>query len=144
MNAFDLGRFLDAQANLYPQVCAELSTGRKRTHWMWFIFPQIAGLGSSATARTYAIKGLDEARAYLAEPVLGLRLRECTALTLAGGGRDATAIFGFPDDLKLHSSMTLFAVASGRSAPFVDALGHFFEGRDDLGTLERLGLEHGA
>ena len=138
MTDFDLSRFIVAQAHVFDTVHAELAAGRKRTHWMWFVFPQIEGLGTSATARTYAIRSLDEARAYLAHDVLGRRLRDCTLLTLRSGVMDAHAIFGSPDDLKFRSSMTLFAVASQRQAPFTDALSTFFAGEDDALTLRRL------
>src|SRR4051794_39629506 len=106
---FDLQRFVSAQDAVYASVLNELRHGRKRTHWMWFIFPQIAGLGHSAMAQQYAIASGDEAAAYLAHPVLGPRLRECAALVAAHAGTDITAIFHAPDDLKFHSSMTLFA-----------------------------------
>ena len=109
---FDLGRFIGAQDSVYERVLAELRDGRKRTHWMWFVFPQIDGLGHTSTARHYAIKSLAEARAYLDHPVLGKRLRECAEVLLAVEGRSASAIFGYPDDLKLCSSMTLFARAA--------------------------------
>src|SRR5580692_6153851 len=108
-DAFDLERFVTAQAPVIDRVRAELRAGSKRSHWMWFVFPQIAGLGSSAMAQRYAIASLDEAGAYLAHPVLGPRLRDCTALALDVAGRTAHQIFGNPDDLKFHSSLTLFA-----------------------------------
>ncbi len=138
MADFDLARFVTVQDQVLEQVRAELAAGRKRTHWMWFVFPQITGLGSSATARTYAIRSLDEATAYLAHDLLGPRLRECTSLTLDCGVSDAHALFGSPDDLKFRSSMTLFTIASQRSAPFTEALATFFDGREDAATLERL------
>ena len=103
-----LERFVAAQESVWPRVVAELRDGRKRTHWMWFVFPQIAGLGRSETARRYALDGLGEARAYLAHPLLGARLEEATGLMLASGGDDAHAVLGSPDDLKFRSSMTLF------------------------------------
>ena len=109
---FGLARFVDAQRPVYETVVAELRAGRKRTHWMWFIFPQLAGLGRSATARRYAITSRDEATAYLAHPVLGPRLRECSALVAGIEGRSIAEIFGYPDDLKFRSSMTLFAQAA--------------------------------
>jgi len=109
---FDLERFLDAQAPVIGQVQSELRAGTKRTHWMWFVFPQIAGLGHSAMAQRYAIASLDEAKAYAAHPVLGARLRDCTALVLAVEGKTVHQIFGSPDDLKFHSCMTLFARAA--------------------------------
>src|ERR1700710_3102293 len=111
---FDLQRFIGAQAPAIERVRAELRDGRKRSHWMWFVFPQISGLGSSAMAVRYAIASPDEARAYLAHPVLGARLRDCTQMVLDVEGRDVHRIFGSPDDMKFHSSMTLFdAVAAG-------------------------------
>lgn len=110
---FNLDRFLDAQARVYDEVLSELRDGRKRTHWMWFIFPQMAGLGRSETSRFYAIGSRAEAEAYLAHPVLGARLRECTELVNAIEGRSANAIFGSPDDLKFCSCMTLFAPIEG-------------------------------
>ena len=139
MTDVDLERFVSAQDQVFAAVRAELAAGRKRTHWMWFVFPQIDGLGTSATARAYAIRSLEEARAYLDHDVLGRRLRECTSLTLQSGVTDAHDIFGSPDDLKFRSSMTLFAIASYRSPPFTDALSVFFAGEDDALTLRRLG-----
>ena len=105
---FDLQRFLSAQEGVYVAALAELRGGRKRTHWMWFVFPQFQGLGSSPTARRFAISSLDEARAYLEHPVLGARLRECADALIGLPGRNASDVFGYPDDLKLRSSMTLF------------------------------------
>src|SRR5258708_40291896 len=105
---FNLERFAEAQAEAYGQVCAELRAGRKRSHWMWFVFPQIRGLGSSEMAMRYAISGREEARAYLDHPVLGPRLQECAGIVVDLQGRTIEAIFGYPDDLKFHSSMTLF------------------------------------
>ncbi len=138
----DLGRFLEAQARVYRQVHAELTAGRKESHWMWFIFPQLAGLGSSATARHYAIGSLAEARAYLAHPVLGARLRECTRLVLAVEGRTLAEIFADPDDLKFRSSMTLFARAADGSRPedrvFAAALGRYFAGEPDPRSVRLL------
>ena len=103
IDRFDLARFVSAQSGVYDQVLAELRTGRKRSHWMWFVFPQLAGLGHSAMAQRYAIGSIEEARAYLADPTLGARLRECSRLVLEAPGGDAHAIFGSPDDLKFHS-----------------------------------------
>ena len=111
---FNLDRFVQAQDPVLAQVRAELWAGHKRTHWMWFVFPQLAGLGRSDTARYYALASLEEARAYLAHPLLGPRLIECTNLVNAVEGRSAHQIFGSPDDLKFHSSMTLFASRSTR------------------------------
>jgi uncharacterized protein (DUF1810 family) len=135
---YGLQRFVDAQAGVYEQACAELREGRKRSHWMWFIFPQIAGLGSSPTAIRFAISSLAEARAYLEHAVLGPRLRECTGLVLAVAERSTHEIFGSPDDLKFHSSMTLFAKAGVENRVFVDALEKYFGGELDGATLERL------
>ena len=132
-----LDRFVEAQDGVYDDALAELSAGRKRTHWMWFVFPQIAGLGSSPTAQRYAIRSLDEARAYLAHPVLGPRLRACAEALLAVQGRSAREIFGSPDDLKLRSSMTLFARAADDPAPFQAVLDRYYDGPDRL-TLQLL------
>jgi uncharacterized protein (DUF1810 family) len=137
-DAFDLQRFVDAQARNYDDALAELSRGRKTSHWMWYVFPQIAGLGSSPMAQTYAIGSLAEARAYLAHPVLGQRLRACLAAILAVEGKDAHAIFGSPDDLKLRSSLTLFAAAAPEEPLFRRALERYFAGGPDPRTLERL------
>jgi uncharacterized protein (DUF1810 family) len=134
----DLERFVQAQAPVYPQVVDELRAGRKRSHWMWFVFPQLAGLGHSAMAQRYAIASLEEARAYLAHPVLGARLRECSALVLAAPPRDIHRIFGSPDDLKFHSCMTLFQRAAPREAVFGECLARFFAGRPDASTLAGL------
>jgi uncharacterized protein (DUF1810 family) len=137
----DLQRFVEAQELVYEDVIAELSAARKRSHWMWFIFPQVAGLGFSVMSRHYALSGLDEARAYLAHPVLGARLRECCSLVLAAHG-SANDIFGSPDDMKLHSSLTLFAQAALAETAgerlFADCLDRFFDGRMDQATLDRL------
>ncbi|KQQ30901.1 calpastatin [Methylobacterium sp. Leaf123] len=137
-DAFDLNRFVDAQDGLYEDALAELRNGRKQSHWMWFIFPQIAGLGSSAMARRYAIRSLDEARAYLAHPLVGERLRTCTRTANAWENRSAHALFGAPDDMKFRSSMTLFAQAAPDDPDFAQALATFFEGRPDPLTLEKL------
>ena len=136
---FDLERFADAQAPAIDRVRAELRAGRKRSHWMWFVFPQIAGLGSSAMAVRYAIGSPAEARAYLAHAVLGARLRECAQLVLAVEGRTAHQIFGSPDDLKFHSSMTLFATAADGAGVFDAALEKYFGGQRDAATLAKLG-----
>jgi uncharacterized protein (DUF1810 family) len=135
---FDLKRFVDAQEPVYGQVCAELKRGRKTSHWIWFIFPQIAGLGHSPMAVRYAIASLDEARAYLEHPVLGARLRQCCDLLAAHEGKSIEEIMGWPDDLKLKSSMTLFARASANDAVFVRILEMFFGGAMDGATLERV------
>lgn len=137
-DAFDLNRFVEAQDGLYEGALTELRNGRKQSHWMWFIFPQIAGLGSSAMARRYAIRSLAEAQAYLAHPLLGERLRTCTRAANAWEGRSAHALFGAPDDVKFRSSMTLFARADPDDPGFARALASFFEGRPDPLTLEKL------
>ena len=129
---YDLERFVAAQDGVYADALAELGAGRKRTHWMWFVFPQIAGLGSSPAAQRYAIRSLDEARAYLAHPVLGPRLRECAQALLAVQDRSAREILGHPDDLKLRSSMTLFARAADDPALFQAVLDRFYDGPDPL------------
>lgn len=134
----DLGRFVEAQAATYAAALAELRRGRKASHWMWFVFPQIAGLGRSPTARFYALASLDEARAYLSHPVLGPRLSEVVDAILALPGRDARAVFGSPDDLKLRSSLTLFQAAAPDEPRFQRALDKYFAGRPDPLTLERL------
>jgi uncharacterized protein (DUF1810 family) len=150
---YDLERFVEAQAGVYEQACAELRAGRKRSHWMWFVFPQIRGLGSSPTAVRYAISGLEEARAYLEHSVLGPRLRECAGIVVGVHGKTVEEIFGYPDDLKFHSSMTLFdraaalsdraaapsAETEGSSGPvFHEALEKYFGGKTDQATLARL------
>jgi uncharacterized protein (DUF1810 family) len=135
---FNLDRFVEAQAPVYRRVIAELEAGRKSSHWMWFIFPQIAGLGHSATARKFAIASADEAAAYLAHPLLGPRLRECSALVAAIEGKQAEDIFDPPDNLKFHSSMTLFAEIAPDEAVFHDCLNKYFDGVPDQATLERL------
>ena len=130
-----------AQDGVYEQVCAELRSGRKRTHWLWFIFPQIKGLGSSEMAMRYAISSIEEAKAYLEHQVLGDRLRECARIVLGLEGRTAEEIFGYPDDLKFRSSMTLFAKAaeiSEEELVFSQALDKYFGGREDAATVERL------
>lgn len=134
----DLQRFLDAQDDVYDRALGEIRRGRKVSHWMWFVFPQLAGLGRSATSQHFAIESLDEARAYLADPVLGTRLRECAAAALEAPG-SAESIFGGIDAVKLRSSMTLFARASPQDAVFTDVLARFFEGRPDARTEELLG-----
>jgi len=141
---YDLQRFVDAQAPVYEQVSTELRSGRKRTHWMWFVFPQIAGLGKSAMAQRFAISSLDEARAYVNHPVLGPRLRECTRWVNETEGRSIDQIFGDPDDVKFRSSMTLFAHATPDNAEFLQALSKYFGGEFDPLTLERLGLARQA
>jgi uncharacterized protein (DUF1810 family) len=137
-DAFDLDRFVRAQDPVLDQVRRELGEGRKRSHWMWFVFPQLRGLGRSATAQRYGIGSLDEARAYLAHPVLGPRLVECTGLVNRVEGRSAYEIFGSPDDLKFRSSMTLFASADPEALAFLEALGKHFGGALDALTVEKL------
>jgi uncharacterized protein (DUF1810 family) len=138
---FDLNRFLEAQVGVYDRALAELQQGRKESHWMWFIFPQIHGLGRSSTAKFYAIKTTKEAEAYLSHPVLGRRLLECSNALLNLKGTSASEIFGFPDDLKLRSSMTLFASTSAPGSVFSRVIGQYFDGRPDLRTLELLKRE---
>lgn len=135
---YQLQRFVEAQENVYADVLAELRQGRKRSHWMWFIFPQIAGLGHSAMAQMYAIGSLDEARAYLAHPLLGPRLRECCRLVLNVKGCSVEEIFGYPDHMKFHSSVTLFAHAAGENDVFSACLSEFFGGAADSKTLALL------
>ena len=134
---FDLKRFIDAQAPVYRRVLAELRQGRKQSQWMWFIFPQLAGLGHSAMAQRFAIRSRDEALAYLGHAVLGPRLRECTALVNAVEARTIREILGSPDDLKFCSSMTLFAEVSSEPA-FAAAIAKFFGGNADRKTLDLL------
>lgn len=135
---FGLNRFVEAQEPVYEQVCAELRAGQKRGHWMWFIFPQLRGLGHSPTAQYFAIRSRDEAEAYLRHPVLGARLRECTALVNAVKGRGVSEIFGFPDDLKFRSSITLFAEVAPEESVFRQAIEKYFEGEPDERTVELL------
>jgi uncharacterized protein (DUF1810 family) len=131
-----LSRFVEAQSDTYERALAELRDGRKRSHWMWFVFPQVAGLGFSSMSVRYAISGRAEARAYLAHPVLGPRLRECAETLLAvNGTRPATQILGYPDDLKLRSSATLFAQVSPSGSVFHRLLERYFGGRADDATL---------
>jgi uncharacterized protein (DUF1810 family) len=135
---FQLERFMEAQAPVMARVRAELGEGRKRGHWMWFVFPQLRGLGNSAMAQRYGIGSLAEAEAYLAHPELGPRLLECTGLVNAVQGRSAHDIFGTPDDLKFRSSMTLFASAQPGTEAFSAALGKYFRGVPDPRTAELL------
>ena len=135
---FDLARFLDAQAPVIDMARAELARGAKRSHWMWFVFPQLKGLGRSATAARYGIASRAEAEAYLAHPVLGARLVHCAALANAVPRKSAHDIFGAPDDLKFHSCMTLFAHAEPEAPAFRAALDRFFDGREDDATLRLL------
>jgi uncharacterized protein (DUF1810 family) len=135
---FDLRRFVDAQDRVYDTVLAELRNGAKRSHWIWFVFPQLRGLGRSATAQRYGISSLDEARAYVAHSVLGPRLRECTGLVAAIDGRSVDEIFGWPDNLKVRSSMTLFAHATDDNTGFRAVLDKFYDGQEDPATVELL------
>ena len=135
---YDLQRFVDAQAGTYDTVLDELHGGRKRSHWIWFIFPQLAGLGSSPTAARYAISSLAEAQAYLAHDVLGARLRECSRLVNAIEGTSIEHIFGWPDNLKVRSSMTLFALATDDNDEFVAVLTKYYNGEQDPVTVARL------
>jgi uncharacterized protein (DUF1810 family) len=140
----DLERFVEAQAHMHGAALRELQDGRKRSHWMWFVFPQLEGLGTSAMAQRFAIADVEEARAYLAHDVLGPRLVACCEALLGHAGRSATDILGTPDDLKLRSSMTLFAVAARGAGPavaygvFARVLEAFFDGRPDPATLRLL------
>ena len=135
---YRLSRFVEAQEPVYETVLRELEHGRKESHWMWFIFPQIAGLGHSPTAQRFAISSLDEARAYLAHPLLGSRLIQCTRTVNAVRDRTAHQIFGSPDDLKFRSSMTLFGRADPEQPAFADALAKYYDGIEDRRTVELL------
>jgi uncharacterized protein (DUF1810 family) len=139
MSRFALDRFVEAQAPVYEQALAELRRGSKESHWMWFVFPQLAGLGRSVTARFYGIAGEEEARAYLAHPLLGPRLAECTAAVASHRCRAADAIFGSIDAMKFRSSMTLFEAVAEEPATFSEALETFYGGARDPATLELLG-----
>jgi len=135
---YNLQRFVDAQSPVFEEVCLELQEGRKKGHWMWFIFPQIEGLGYSPLARKFAISSREEAEAYLNHPILGPRLRHCTRLITLVEGRSIDQIFGDPDDLKFHSAMTLFANGTSDNQVFTDALHKYFGGEPDRLTVERL------
>jgi uncharacterized protein (DUF1810 family) len=137
-DAFGLSRFISAQDSVYDGILEELKSGRKRSHWMWYIFPQVNGLGYSATSKLYAINSMEEARAYLNHPVLGSRLLECANAVLAIEGRSASDIFGYPDDLKLQSCMTLFVSVAGPDSVFVRVLDKYFQGERDVRTLQLL------
>jgi uncharacterized protein (DUF1810 family) len=137
-NPFNLNRFTSAQISIYDIVLAELRNGQKRTHWMWFIFPQIDGLGHSSTSKFYAIKSIEEAREYLSHPLLGTRLLECAEAVFAVEGRSISAIFGYPDDLKFKSSMTLFERIAGLHSVFARNLDKYFHGERDTLTLQLL------
>jgi len=139
----DLERFVDAQARLYDAALRELRAGHKSSHWMWFVFPQLRGLGRSATADYYGIGDAAEARSYLDHPVLGPRLRECVQAVLAVDGRSLHAIFGSPDDLKFRSSMTLFAAVAPAEPLFRRALDKYCAGAGDAATEERLNVMRG-
>ena len=135
----DLSRFLKAQKQDYEQALREIRSGRKRSHWMWYIFPQIQGLGFSPTAQYYAIRDLQEARDYLAHPVLGARLKEISSALLDLNGLSASEIFGYPDDLKLRSSMTLFRMADLNEPVFLEVLEKYYDGKPDARTVELAG-----
>ena len=137
-NPYDLNRFLIAQEGVYERVLAELKGGQKRTHWMWYIFPQMEGLGYSSTAKRYSIKSIEEAQQYLNHPVLGKRLIECTQTVVALKGGSASEIFGYPDDLKFKSSMTLFEKIAGSGSVFSSALDRYYHGERDAATLRLL------
>lgn len=134
-DAYTLKRFVDAQDPVFDAVLAELERGHKRTHWMWFVFPQLAALGSSATARHFGIHSIDEARAYLRHPILGERLRRCCETLLKVQGRTAHEIFGYPDELKLKSCLTLFELAAPEEPLFARCIAKYCEGRRDERTL---------
>jgi len=135
---YNLQRFIQAQEGVYQKVISELKSGKKRTHWMWFIFPQIEGLGKSSVSQYYAIRNLEEAREYLSHSVLGERLKECTRILLDLEGLAVEDIFGYPDNLKLKSSLTLFALVAGPDSIFERALKKFFSGEKDQLTLKIL------
>ena len=142
MTEADFSRFVNAQAQVYSQVVEELTQGSKRTHWMWFIFPQVAGLGTSTMAQRYAIRDLDQARRYLANPLLGTRLRQVVRLMMDHKGKSALEILGFTDDLKFRSCLTLFQQAASKESDrvlFTEALHQFYRGEPDHRTLELLG-----
>jgi len=143
-DTYDLGRFLRAQEVDYEQVISEIRSGRKRSHWMWYVFPQFDGLGFSSFSKRYAIKSLGEARAYLAHPVLGPRLLECAEAVVSIEDRSATEIFGSPDDLKLRSCATLFASVSPPGSVFERLLGKYYRGERDSKTLRLLGIDSAA
>lgn len=138
LDPYDLARFVDAQRENYDEAIAEIRSGRKRSHWMWYVFPQIAGLGVSETSRRYAISGRAEAEAYLAHPLLGPRLRESVEAALAIDGRSALDIFGSPDDMKLRSCVTLFASISPPGSVFERVLERYFGGEPDERTARLL------
>ncbi|HUS02544.1 MAG TPA: DUF1810 domain-containing protein [Chitinophagaceae bacterium] len=133
-----LNRFIEAQQSIYPRVLKELRNAKKTTHWMWFIFPQIEGLGHSSTAKYYSIKSIEEGKEYIAHPILGKRLLECSNIILNIDGKSASAIFGYPDDLKLRSSMTLFNYIVPQLKVFAEVLKKYFGGDQDERTIELL------
>jgi uncharacterized protein (DUF1810 family) len=137
---YDLQRFIDAQREIFEQVLGELRLARKQTHWMWYVFPQIQGLGSSPMAQRYAISSLDEAQAYFGHSILGGRLLDCTELVTAARTRSIEDVLGYPDNLKFHSSMTLFAHAANHHEVFEGALRKYFRSEYDQLTMERLGF----
>jgi uncharacterized protein (DUF1810 family) len=140
-DSYDLNRFISAQDGVYDRALVELRAGLKRSHWMWYVFPQIDGLGHSPTTRLYSIKSLEEARQYLAHPVLGARLVECAEAVLAVQGQSASDIFGHPDDWKLQSSMTLFKLVSGPGSVFERVLDKYYQGKQDSRTLQIAGKQ---
>ena len=140
----DLNRFLEAQELTYADAVEELRSGKKRGHWMWYVFPQVRGLGDSDVSRRFALASIEEAQAYLEHPVLGSRLRECTQLVLDVEGRSAAEILGYPDWIKFRSSMTLFTCAAAGDSIFGRALQTFFNGEADSRTLGLLGLPSGG
>lgn len=141
MSADEFAHFLEAQEPVFDRVTRELAAGEKRSHWMWFIFPQMAGLGYSHMAQQYALHSLEEARRYAGHVILGERLRRCTRLVCGVQNRDVSDIFGYPDDLKFHSCMTLFALAVPEETLFGSTLEKYFVGRKDAKTMEILGLK---
>ena len=138
---FHLARFVSAQEGVFDTALAELRRAQKRSHWMWFIFPQVAGLGNSLTSKKYAITGLDEARSYLSHPLLGPRLLDCCRAILSVQGKSASEIMGYPDDLKLRSSMTLFSLAGNSTPEFQEVIDRYFSGQLDRRTLELLNVQ---
>ena len=140
-DTFDLVRFVYAQEFIYEVALSELRRGRKESHWMWFIFPQIDGLGSSPASKKYAIRSLDEARAYLSHPVLGPRLLECCRAILLVQGKSASDIMGYPDDLKLRSSMTLFSLVADSHTEFREVIEKYFGGEQDRRTMQLLNVQ---
>ena len=137
---FNLTRFLSAQQSIYPQVIKELRNGKKTSHWMWLIFPQIEGLGHSATAKYYSIKSIEEAKKYIEHPILGVRLLECSNILLNINSKTADDIFGYPDNLKLKSCMTLFNVIAPEQKVFADVLKKYFDEEHDQKTLDILSV----